>query len=356
MATHFDISNVEDDSGTYARSCHIRLGSGQLSFDAPFKVGNGDATDVPLYEVYRRISPTTIVKSFQSEKYSRGVDANLKNRCKGRSNILIMEYDSKDVIPTSRMVEYLSDIQYNHTDVIVTPSWFSLITRTDSTDVDLFLAMTDEYLEAASRLNHKPMMVSIPQSIPSERIDDVLEHYISCKDVTSFCIDSNSRALMNGSWMRKFQTSIDKVRSLYNIEDECLLYSVNAYQGIVKRNEERIDAKDFLGFTAGIDVIGGKHTKGYNSNDSDERMTVARMFDPETYTYVKAVCAKEVKGRITSQSVAAQIMEMPIIQDRIKEGLLEDHLRSKAISESTLRTIYGLKDTASSIRTLDSFI
>lgn len=356
MATHFDITNVEDDSKTFARSCHIRLGSGQLSFDAPFKVGNGDATEVQLYEAYRRISPSTIMKSYQSERYGSDVDKDLDERCKGRRNILIMEYDSKNVVPTSRMVEHLSDIQYNHTDVIVTPSWFSLITRDDSTDVDLYVSMTDEYLEAASRLNHKPIMVNIPQSIPSERIEDVLEHYITRKDVTSFCIDSNSRALMNGSWMRKFHTSIDKLRDAYDIEHECLLYSVNAYQGIVKRNEERIDAKDFLGFTAGIDVIGGKHTKGYNSNNSEEHMTVARLFDRDTYTYVKAICAKDVKERITSQSVAAQIKEMPIIQEKIREGTLEEHLRSKAISDSMFRTIYGMRGTDPSVRTLDSFI
>lgn len=353
MATRFDIQNIEDDSKTYARSCHVRIGTGCTSFDIPLKAGSGTNVEAEFYEAYRSLKPDTIQKSLKNERYARKVDLELSKRCKGRFNMLIMEYDSKDVVPTPRMVEYLSDIQYNHTDVVITPSWSSLITHDDHTDVDLYVKMTDEYLDAATRLNHKPLVVSIPQSIPPDRIDEILDRYIG-RDVTAFCIDSNNRSLMNGSWMRRFHTTMDRTKEQYGIERESLLLSVNAYQGMVKKNENATEARDFLGFSAGIDVICGKHTNARGGGDEEGSTTVARMFQPETYNYIKRPCQKGEKDLITDRSVAAQMTEMSNVRRNIAEGTLEQLLRSKAITPGTMKTIYGMKDRG--MTTLDRFI
>ncbi len=355
MATHFEIQSVTDDSKTYARSCHVRLGTGRTSFDIPFRAGSGNNVKAEFYEAYRSLKPETIQNSMKNENVARIIDKDLLNRCNGQFNMLIMEYDSKEVVPTPRMVDQMSDIQYNHTDVIITPSWFSLITHDESTDVDLYLKMTDEYLDAASRLNRKPIVINIPQSIPSDRIDDVLNRYIN-KDVTAFCIDSHSRSLMNGSWMRKFHTTLDVVKKEYKIEKESLILSVNAYQGPVKKNEMAIEARDFLGFCAGIDVICGKHTRAYGSNNSEERSTtVARVFQPETYNYIKIMCLKEKKDMITDSSIASQIKEMGNVRMNIKEDSLEQLLQSKSISPGTMSTIYRMKEKGRKT-TLENFI
>lgn len=359
MATHFDIQGVTADSKTFARSCHVRLGTGRVSFDVPQKAGSGSNTDAEFYEVYRKISPDTIKKSLESERASSKLDREIRNRCKGHFSMLMMDYDSKEMVPTSEMVEFLSDIQYPHTDIIVTPSWHSLISGSDSTNVGLYMRLTDEYLTAASRLNSKPIVVSIPQSLPPERIGDVLSHYIE-KDVTSFCIDSHSRSLLKGSWMRKFHTSLDKAKEQYGIEKESLILSINSYQGIVMRNEGLIEAWDFLGFSAGTDIICGKHTSAYFRKDDQQdeardEPTVARIFQPDTYCYRKVVCDKESKDKITDQSIGLQIAEMPTIRTSIEEGCLEELLGTKRISKGTLETILSLRGRGTNL-TLDSFI
>lgn len=354
MASHFDIQDIKEDEKTYSRCSHVRVGTGRASFETPCRPGIGNVTDFDIYEVYRRVSPETVERSLSNEAYARKFDGGMESRCKGRFNILIMEYDSKEVVPNSRMVEFMSHMQYNHTDVIATPSWFSLVTKDDHTDTDLYIQLTDEYLEAASRRNHKPIMVTIPQSTPPDRINEILERYIG-RDVTAFCIDSNSRALLNGSWIRKFQTSMDSAKEDYGIERECLVYSVNAYQGLIRRNEVYSDAKDFLGFIAGADLIGGKHTKAYGSRGSEQNSTVARVFDPETYTYSKVFCSLEEKDAYTDGSIRAQIGEMPNVGRSIREGELESLLMSKPLTDVTKRSIYRLRDSSRMTR-LNEFI
>lgn len=353
MSTHFDVRDMGVDEATYSRHCHIRLGSGRVSFESPVKAGVGNVHETDVYDAYRRLSPEIITKSINSENYTRTLDREIGKRCRGQFNVFSLVYGDKDRIPTANMVEHMSDIQYNHTDVIVTPSWFSLVTR-ETTDVELYLNLTDRFLEASSRLNHKPTMVSIPQSIPPRHLDAVLARYIG-KDVTSFCIDSNSRALLNGTWIRRFQTAVEKAKESYGIEKECVIYSINAYQGMVKRNEDRVEAKDFLGFTAGVDIIGGKHTPSFSPRNEDDDETVARWFDPTSYSYVRIPCSIDDKQSITDESVRMQVEEMKVIRRSISEGTLRELLRSKNLPEITMNSIYSLKGSPS-IKRLDEFI
>lgn len=353
MSTHFDVRYMGVDEATYSRHCHIRLGSGRVSFESPVRAGVGNVHETDVYDAYRRLSPEIITKSINSENYTRTLDREISKRCRGRFNIFSLVYGEKDRIPTANMVEHMSDIQYNHTDVIVTPSWFPLVTR-ETTDVELYINLTDGFLEASGRLNHKPIMVSIPQSIPPRHLDTILARYIG-RDVTSFCIDSNSRALLNGTWMRRFQTSVEKAKESYGIEKECVIYSINAYQGMVKRNEDRVEAKDFLGFTAGVDIIGGKHTPAFSSRNEDDDRTVARRFDPTSYSYVKVPCSVNDKQSITDESVRIQIEEMEVIRRSISEGTLRKLLTSKNLPEITMNSIYSLKGNPS-IKRLDEFI
>ncbi len=352
MALRFSIHDISVDDDTLSRKCTVRLGSsGDIKFQTPMKTGVDGVTELPVYEAYRKIKPLTIRKCLQSENYDRKVGLDIQKRCRGTFNILTMEYDSKEETPSEEMVVALSDIQYNHTDVITTPSWFELITEKNSVDTELYLRLTDIFVKAASTRNHKPIVGTIPQSIPPEKLKDVIKYYIE-NDITSFLIDSHNRILVGGMWVRTLHRSLED----YDIENECFLYSMNAFQGIAKKNEMMIEAKDFVGFADGMDVIGGKHTgKFFGRNyDDEDTGTIARKFDPITYNYEKMQCTFEEKEEINNESVRVQDNEFSNIREMINEGKIKDLLKEKKISKQTLNSILSSK-TANST-TLDDFI
>ena len=249
------------------------------------------------------------------------------------------------------MVVALSDMQYNNTDAITTPSWFDLITKKNGVDVELYVHLSKVYLEAASTRNHKPILGTMPQSIPPEELGAILKFYID-HDVTSFVIDSHGRTLISGSWIRALQRS----RGEYDIEKESIMYTMNAFQGTVPKNKTSIEAKDFIGFTAGFDVIGGKHSNKYfeNSNENDSR-AVGRIFNRETYNYEKKICTKEEKINIDEDSIREQNSEFDTIRQSISEGTIKNLLSSKNISQETFNTILSFKSNAHSMK-IDDFI
>lgn len=349
MVTHFTVSDMDKDENTLSRRLSVKLGTaGDLKFQTPTKVGLKDVTELPLYEAHIGIKPETIRKILESESFDRSYGRKLKERCKGNFNILNLEYNGKEV-PTDKMVTALSDTQYGHTDIIVTPSWFELISSKNSVNVDLYMKLTKSYLDAAMTRNHKPIFGTIPQCIPPGELDRVLKSYID-QDVTSFVVDSHGRTLMSGSWIRAFQRSIGQ----YNIESECLLYSINAYQGAVRKTDPSIEAKDFIGFTAGFDIIGGKHnTKFPPQADTNNDLKVARIFKRDTYLYEKSNCSLDEKRAIDNQSVRDQYSELAVVRDAISEGGINNLLNDKQISRETINIIKSFKDRTT---VLDDFI
>jgi len=352
MATHFQVSDLTTDDYTLSRKSCVKLGtSGEIKFQTPLKVGLGNVTDVPFYEAYKRVKPETIINCLKSENKDREHGRNLRQRCRGNFNILTLEYDSKKSVPTDRMIVALSDMQYNNTDAITTPSWFDLITTKNSVNVKLYIELSKIFVEVASTRNHKPILGTIPQSIPPEKLDSVLKFYID-HDVTSFVVDSHGRTLISGSWIRALQ----RLLSEYDIEKESIMYTMNAFQGMVRKNETTIEAKDFIGFTAGFDVIGGKHTsKHFEKSDEETTNTVGRIFHRSTYNYEKKICTKEEKRFIDECSIREQNSEFDIIRQSISEGTMKNLLSSKNIAQETLNTIFSFKNKNHSMK-IDDFI
>lgn len=349
MTARFRVSDSFLDDKTFARKASVKVGtSGDIKFETPFKIGTGGVTSALLYEVHKRVKPDTIKKCLESEAKDRKHGLELAGRCKGTFNITTLEYDSSRETPTEKMVEELSDMQYNHTDAIPTPSWFDLITRKDHTDVDLYLELSDTFVNAAATRNHKPILGAIPQSIPPTELGRVIKFYID-KDVTSFVVDSHGRTLISGSWVRLLQRSFEE----YSIEKECLLYSMNAFQGTIRKNEDSCEAKDFIGFAAGFDIIGGKHSNKFGAKEEGNE-TIARLFDKETYNYTKVKCKKDDKQTINDRSVRAQIKEMEVVRTTIEDGKTKELLLSKNLLSETLDTLFGLKNKSN--RRIEDFI
>lgn len=352
MATHFSVSEIKTDDDTLSRKTSVRVGtSGDLKFQTPLKVGLGNVTEFPLYEVHKRIKPETLNNCLKSEDKCREQGRDLKSRCKGEFNVLTLEYESKDIVPTNKMIEALSDLQYNHTNVIVTPSWFDLITRKNNVNVQQYLDLSKVFLEAASVRNHKPILGTIPQSIPPEELGSVIKFYLD-NDVTSFVVDSHGRTLISSSWIRTLQ----RLLGGYNIEKECILYTINAFQGTVPKMKTTIEAKDFIGFAAGFDIIGGKHSNKYFDKSSEEsNKTIGRIFNQSTYNYEKRVCSKEEKVKIDEQSIRSQNAEFAVVREIISDGSVKPLLLTKELTSETINTILSFKQTGHNLK-IDEFI
>lgn len=354
MATHFSVQSIECDGDTLSRHASVRLGtSGNLKFETPLRAGSKGVTDAPLYEIHRRISPDRIRKCLGSEAEGRKLGLELNKKCNGSFNVLTLQYDSKTVVPTKRMVEELSDIQYNHTDVIAIPSWFELVSDKGQAGVDLYLELSDMFLEAASVRNHKPIFGTIPQCISPEGLDKVVNHFID-KDVTSFMVDSHGRTIMSSSWIRTFQRVLFQN---HDIEKECVLYTMNAYQGVMRNDVTKSEAKDFIGFTAGFDIIGGKYISkfGSDSKEGPGKGTFGRVFESDSYTYRRQVCSREEKEIINEQTIRDQNSEFEHVRSAIHDSAVVALLETKDLTKETMDTIMSFSDRSRN-SSLDDFI
>ncbi|MDR3282433.1 MAG: hypothetical protein LBS92_02340 [Candidatus Methanoplasma sp.] len=359
--TNFKLSGIVQDDDICTRKSTVKVGtSGDTFFETPIRSGSRSVKrKSAIFEIYRKIYPATIHKCLNSTDYNTKYCGGLERQLSfGDFNTLIMEYNGKE-IPTGPMIAQLADLQYTHTDAIVTPSWYSIVGNTGSSKAERYIELSDKYCEAAMFRNSKPILASIPQSLPPGDIDRVVKFYMD-KDITSFIVDSGSRTPNKGTWLRTLLRAV----SAYNVEDESLLYSVNAFQGISQKSTKHTEAKDFLGFNVGFDILGGKYVaKGsadYYNRIKTSSETVAKQFHRSTYKYESVSCSADLKVEITNQSTLDQIEEMSAVRMAISEKTgMKNLLESKGVSEKTIKSFTDLKkevNNKSESSTLDDFI
>lgn len=336
------VSDIRTDNDFVSSSKTIRIGtSGDVKFNTPLKPSLKQMDGIsPVREIYRRISPETLDKCSGNSEYDRKYsDTTKKQMDINAVNIFELAYGSGEQIPTVNQIKQMSDIQYVHTDVIVIPSWFDLVRNADKSQYEMYLNLSDTFFEYSSFRNHKPIMASIPTCIPNDKIPKVLDHFINM-DITSFILDFNGRSLINGTWLRNFSRELDS----HKIEKEGIVYSINAYQGIDKRNVGDFEAKDFLGFLGGIDIVGDKHVAKGSSDNYIPGMKHTKLFDPDTYHYRKVFCTSNESDRYDYQSIRNQIAEIEHIRTYISEGeSIKNEIDSKSLDRRTMDALLEMK-------------
>ena len=193
VTTKFIVScgNADDDYITESKV--VRLGTaGNIKFETPLKAGTfGMTSGCGIYEVYRYLKPETIRKCLDSQSYLSKYQKTTKSmRSDSALNLIALAYMNKDVVPDEDSIRILADMQYACSDVVQTPSWFGLVKSDGSTDVDLYIELSERYIEYAQFRNHKPVIGTIPVCVPYNRISEVVGMYMD-NDVTSFIVDRN---------------------------------------------------------------------------------------------------------------------------------------------------------------------
>lgn len=338
----FKVSDIKTDDNLVVSSKTVKFGtSGNFKFQTPLKPSIKESKQIsPVHEIYKNIQPSTLTKCLNDANYDSTYCRGVKQLRDEKSiNIFSLSYNSKDVVPDDDHVRTMADIQYVNSDVVVIPSWHSLIRNENKTDTELYTSLSEKYLEYALFRNNKPVMASIPVCIPNNMISGIISRFVDA-NVTSFILDFGGRSMTNGTWLRNFTREWDS----YNIEDEGILYSMNAFKGIDRKNVGYVEAKDFLGFATGVDVIGDKYVpRGSYGGQSNTKYS-EKLFDRETYRYNKIPPTKYGRESIRIESVQHQIDEMNVLRMAVNDGeSIKKILESKSIEPSTMNHLINLK-------------
>jgi hypothetical protein len=336
------VSDIRTDDDFVSSSKTVRIGtSGDTKFNTPLKPSLKQMDGLsPVREMYRRISPETLDKCSSNSEYDRKYSESTKRQMDpGSVNIFTLAYGSTTQMPTIDQIKQMSDIQYVHTDVVVVPSWFDLIRGLDKSQCEMYFNLSDAFYHYSSCRNNKPVMATIPTCIPNDKIPKVLKHFIDM-DITSFILDFNGRSLINGTWLRSFIREWDS----YNIEKEGIIYSMNAYQGIDKKNIGNFEAKDFVGFLGGIDIIGDKHIAKGCSDKTIPGFERTKVFDSDTYHYRKVFCSPNETEKYAMESISNQITEIENMRSFISRNeSIKDAIDSKSLDPRTRIALHEMK-------------
>lgn len=305
----------------------------------------------PVHEFYRKMRPESLDKCLKSQQYDTKYLQGMKSlRSEDSLNICHVTFDSKEILPNNEQIKQMADLQYLSSDVIVIPSWFTTV-KDHENCIEEFFRLSDKYYEYASFRNHKPVMASIPVCISSNKVEEVVQHFIDM-EITSFIIDFNSRFITKSTWVRSFMRELEK----YNVQDEGVVYSINAAQGTSRKSDRTCEAQDFLGFGAGFDLLGNKYSSKPSSEMYDSPTSAVKIFDSSQYTYHPTICNKNEIWRYRVISAKKQISELEVIRDMIKhsENVLEI-VKSKNLSDVTMKWLIDQNKTEPRKTALDDF-
>ena len=339
----FSVNVDAEDDLIRSFAKNARVGSNGPHIETPIRVGTKDVRETPVCEVYKEISSNKIDLCLNDSQIEREYNATIRARLNcndGVMNAFFLSYDDQRK-PAKKQMTFLADLQNVHSDILITPSWTKYLNTIPGEEkTKQYLSLTEEFLDYSPPSGYKPYMGNIPTLIPNNDIEKVIKFYVE-RGITSFVIDSDGRVPWIDTWILNFYRTIGDKQ--YNIENECLIYSINASTGRAKKNEMTYEAKDFIGFGAGFDIIGEKHVnKSFPHTQPTANFN--KRFNPGTYHYEKIPDTVSSRAEIKSENVRTQIIEM----GRVRE-ILTDHdpltkfLETKTISEKTIKSLINIK-------------
>ncbi|MBU4246503.1 MAG: hypothetical protein KKE71_05650, partial [Nanoarchaeota archaeon] len=242
-----------DDELMFKRTS-ICLGS--KSIMTPIKASYCENPISDINEIYKKFSLEKLNNCLSDEQHERRTNSEIKREMTNGLNMCIVDYSSS-TIPERKHIEMLADIQYEHSDIVVTPIFSNLLRKKDLVGESLtktFIELTNQYIEIVETLNHKSIVGVIPSKMPRELLRPIVENYCD-KNITSFVLDFDGRSIDNTTWIRH----LTRLMNDFDLTEKSFLYSVNANEGKFMKNAVEIPAKDFINSGFGIDILGLNH-------------------------------------------------------------------------------------------------
>ncbi len=353
-----DIRTRETDDELPFRSLALSFGS--TSITTPVKACDRSIPVSQVNEIHRDFKVEQLDRVLSDEGYERRTNSEIRRKMGEGLNLFLVDI-SDTVDPGVERLEALSDIQYENSDVVVTPLWSSLPKQlTGQALLDRHLELTDAYLDIVETLNNKTIVGSISSRIPRQLLARIIDRYHE-RGVTAYLIDFDGRSVMtNPSWIRSLVRLIAEIGTM----DETFLYSVNAGEGKFLKNADRVLARDFMGTGFGLDILGLNHIRPRLSSEQWKKIKKARsknllrLFDRSDYSYYRLtepelmemwrVPAAKLYARRKAHNIQEQLDETIELHGRLREeASLETYLQTKdQIDEGLLKKMRSLKRAA----------
>lgn len=319
----------------------------------PIKVSHRQNPISHINEIYKKFDINKLNRCSTDESFERKTNSELKNSMIQGINICMVDYcDLK--IPNKTQLETLSDLQYEHSDIVTTPI-MSKITRelVDTKLLDTFTDITNRYIEIVETINHKSIMGVIPQRMPRQFLEPIIKNYYD-KDVNSFILDFDGRSIeTNTSWVRKLMRLLKE----YGLIEDSVLYSVNSNEGKFMKNASEILAKDFVSTGFGVDLLGLNHipprmnSEAWAKIKAQRRENTFRLFNRRSYGYLKKTETELKALSITNRTdlknfnITEQFKETQVLQQKLKEeNTIEHYIKSKSqVNNNVIKKIKKLR-------------
>ncbi|MDO9538085.1 MAG: hypothetical protein Q7J68_07185 [Thermoplasmata archaeon] len=331
----------------------MNMSIGDNSIITPFKSTDISIKDSSVNEIYKEISSTLLDSMLSDETQERRINSDIQRKKGKNVNLFIVNYTDLQS-PNDKQMETLSDMQYSHSDVVITPSW-SKICRDLTGDALLenYIQATNNFIKVVETLNNKSIVGLISSKLPRQYLEKIIDNYHK-QDITSFVIDFDGRSIAtNPTWIRSMMRTLSSL----NLIEESFIYSINANEGKFMKIADRILAKDFINLGFGIDGLGLNHigprisTEIWNQIKAARQENTLRIFDREDYAYTKVpeqeiisqwnVPSNQVRNTVKTYNMKEQKDEALQIQQIMKSNdTVESYLQTKSqIDEDTFKKI-----------------
>ncbi|MHA1719358.1 MAG: hypothetical protein ACTSWX_00690 [Promethearchaeota archaeon] len=328
--------------------------SSSKKFQTPIKTSSPEFKISEINEIFRSFKEKSINDALSNEKIERRYDSEIKRKMVDGINFTILKYTDIKILSNSQ-IEYLADLQYARSDVVITPIWSKIIKeKTEDDLIDTFLNLTNKYITIIETLNNKSIIGIIPSRIPRIYLDKIIKNYVD-REVTSFILDMDGRGFDNNmSWVR----NLWRLLKSYDLIENTFLYAINASSGKFMKEKTSILAKDFMNLGFGVDLIGLNHvplrlpTEQWRKIKEQRRENTFRIFNKETYAYDRI---NESKARdylifdrksMKKYNISEQFKESEILSKKIiKEPTILPYISKKEqVNEKILKKIKNLRN------------
>lgn len=353
-----DIRTRETDDELPFRSLEVSFGS--TSITTPIKACDRSIPVSQVNEIHKIFKVEQLDRILSDEGYERRINSEIRRKMGDGLNLFLVDVQD-NIHPNMDQLEALSDIQYENSDVVVTPLWSTLPKNLSGQALlDRHLDLTNTYLDIVETLNNKTIVGSISSRIPRQLLAPIVETFQG-RGAIAFVIDLDGRSVMtNPSWIRSLVRLIAEKGEL----DETFLYSVNASEGRFLKNADRVLARDFMGTGFGLDILGLNHirpklsSKQWKEIKEARSKNLLRLFDRSDYSYYRRSeaelmdmwCAPSDKlyPHRKAHNVREQLKETVELHTRLREeASLEPYLRTKhQVDEGLFKKMRSLKRAA----------
>ncbi len=322
----------------------------------PIKVSHKQNPISHINEIYKKFDSIKLDKCANDESFERKINSELKNLMTQGINVCLVDYaDLK--IPTSAQLETLSDLQYEHSDIVTTPIMSKIMRDKEiyvgEKLINTFLNVANKYIEIVETLNNKSIMGVIPSKIPRLFLEPIIKNYHN-RGVNSFILDLDGRSIeSNLSWIRKLMRLLKE----YDLIEVSVLYTVNSNKGKFMKNATEILAKDFISAGFGADILGLNHiplrmpSEAWIKIKMQRRENTLRLFNKRSYGYLKKT-ETELKqlglynrNEIENFNISEQFKETQVLQQKLKEeNTIEPYIKSKSqVKEDVIKKIKKIR-------------